>query len=191
MATNKNKSSKTIILVGLMGAGKSSVGRRLAKAMHMQFSDSDDDIAVAAGCSISDIFSVHGESIFRDLERRVIARLLSEGPPRVLATGGGAWMNPSVRDLAEQYAVSVWLRADIDVLVERVSRKNTRPLLEQGDKFAILDKMAEERNPYYALADVVVDSGEGTQEQIIRCIIRRLRESHPHIFLTPCEGTSS
>jgi shikimate kinase len=154
--------------------------------MHMHFNDSDDDIVTAAGCSISDIFSVHGESIFRDLEERVITRLLTEEPPRILATGGGAWMNPHIRELAEQHAISIWLRADVDVLVDRVARKNTRPLLAQGDKHAILSKMAEERNPYYALADLVIDSDGGPQEQVIRSILRMLHDQHPHIF--PAKG---
>ncbi len=165
---------KTIVLVGLMGAGKSTIGRRLAKELHVEFRDSDDEITDAAGCSIADLFSIHGEEIFRDLEKRVITRMLTDGTPRVLATGGGAWMNPDIRKLTRQHAHSLWLRADLDVLVDRVARKNTRPLLEQGDKRAILQKMMEERNPCYAQADHVIDSDAGNHESVVQQIIQTL-----------------
>lgn len=165
---------RTIVLVGLMGAGKSSIGRRLAKAVGVEFRDSDDEITEAAGCSISDLFYIHGEAIFRDLEKRVISRLLTDGIPKVLATGGGAWMNEEIRTLTRENACSLWLRAEVDVLVERVSRKNTRPLLERGDKRAILEKMMRERGPYYAQADVIIDSDTGSQEEVVDQIVEKL-----------------
>jgi shikimate kinase len=165
---------KTIILVGLMGAGKSTIGRRLAKVLSVDFKDSDDEIVEAAGCSISDIFYIHGEQIFRDLELRVLTRLITDGVPKVLATGGGAWINPEIRALSKAHASSIWLKADVDILVDRVSRKNTRPLLENGDKREILHKMLEERSPVYALADYHVDSDKGSHDEIIRSILRAL-----------------
>jgi shikimate kinase len=164
-----------VVLVGLMGAGKSTIGRRLAKLLHVEFKDSDDEIVEAAGCSISDIFYIHGEQIFRDLEKRVLTRLLTDGVPKILATGGGAWMNEEIRALTHAHATSVWLQADIDVLLERVSRKNTRPLLAEGDKSAILQKMLEERSPIYALADFHIDSGKGSHDDIMRSILDALR----------------
>jgi shikimate kinase len=165
----------TIVLVGLMGAGKSTIGRRLAKLLHVEFKDSDDEIVEAAGCSISDIFYIHGEQIFRDLEQRVLKRLLTDGVPKILATGGGAWMNEEIRALTHKHATSIWLQADIDVLLERVSLRNTRPLLAEGDKSSILQKMLEERSPIYALADFHVDSGKGSHEEIMRAILDALR----------------
>jgi shikimate kinase len=167
---------KTIVLVGLMGAGKSTIGRRLAKVLGIEFRDSDDEITEAAGCSISDLFYIHGEAIFRDLEKRVLTRLLTDGVPKVLATGGGAWMSEEIRALTGQNAVSIWLKADIAVLVERVSKRNTRPLLEQGDKEAILRKMMEERYPLYAEADHVIESDSGNHELIVSNMLRLLRE---------------
>jgi len=165
--------SRSLVLIGLMGAGKSSVGRRLADTLGWPFVDSDDEIAAAAGCSIADIFSIHGESIFRDLEARVIMRLLA-GEKRVLATGGGAWMQPDIRKVITEAATSVWLRADLDVLTRRVERRNHRPLLETGDKRSILRKLMTDRYPVYEEADVIVDSGDGPQEQVVKTIIAAL-----------------
>jgi shikimate kinase len=164
------KLEKTLVLVGLMGAGKSTIGRRLAKMLHVPFKDSDDEISEAAGCSISDIFYIHGEEIFRDLEKRVMTRLLTDGKPKILATGGGAWMHKEVRDLTKKHAQSLWLRADIPVLLERVSKKNTRPILEQGDKAAILTKMQLERAPFYEQADMIIDSDHGDHEVVVKKI---------------------
>jgi shikimate kinase len=164
---------RPLVLIGLMGAGKSTVGRRLAKKLGWRFVDSDEEIEVSAGCSVSDIFAIHGEQIFRDLEHRVIGRLLKE-EPLVLATGGGAWMQPPVRELIREHATSVWLRADIDVLLDRVSKRNTRPLLETGDKRAILERLIAERYPVYAEADMVIDSGEGPHDKVVDELIRIL-----------------
>jgi shikimate kinase len=167
--------SKPIVLVGLMGAGKSTVGRRLARDLGLSFVDSDDEIAEAAGCSISDIFEIYGETLFRDLEKRVLLRLMT-GEPLVIATGGGAFIQPEIRAAILAQAQSIWLRADLDVLIERVSRRNTRPLLQTGDKRAILTRLIEERHPVYALADITIDSGDGAHEKIAQQIAERLRQ---------------
>ena len=170
----------TIVLVGLMGAGKSTVGRRLAKTLGVEFRDSDDEIAVAAGCSIPDIFRTYGEAMFRDLEQRVIERLLREERPLVVATGGGAWMNPLLREMIHEQAVSIWLRADLDVLLDRVSRRNTRPLLASGDKREILSRLMNERYPLYEQADIVIDSNRDHHENVVHCVIEAL-ESGQHV----------
>ncbi|HYZ42861.1 MAG TPA: shikimate kinase [Stellaceae bacterium] len=165
--------SRTIVLVGLMGAGKSKIGRRLAARLGLPFSDSDPEIEAAAGETIEEIFANRGERIFRDGERRVIARLLAQ-PVHVLATGGGAFMDPSTRALIARRGVSLWLRADLDVLVARVSRRANRPLLKQGDPKAILAELIERRYPIYAQADVAVDSGEGSPEATVTRAIAAL-----------------
>lgn len=165
--------TRPLVLVGLMGAGKTTIGRRLARAIGLEFMDSDEAIVEAAGCSIPDIFNLYGEEKFRDLEMRVLLRLVTS-PPAVIATGGGAFMNPKIRDAIAEHATSLWLKADLDVLEDRVSRRNTRPLLEQGDKRAILERLMGERYPVYALADVMVDSGVGTHESIVQAIVEAL-----------------
>ncbi len=169
--------NKVIVLVGLMGAGKTTVGKRLAKSLGVKFKDSDEEICKAAGCSIADIFAIHGEEIFRDLEQRVISRLLGEGESYVLATGGGAWMSEAVRGMIKKQAVSVWLKADLDVLLERVSKRNHRPLLETGDKRDILSKLMDERYPIYGTADIAVDSDNGAHERVVKRIIEELQEA--------------
>jgi shikimate kinase len=151
---------RAIVLVGLMGAGKTKIGRRLAARLDLPFFDSDDEIETAAGETIEEIFANRGEAVFRDGERRVIARLLG-GPVHVLATGGGAFMDPLTRRLIAARGVSVWLRADLDVLFARVSRRTNRPLLKTPDPRAVLAELIERRYPIYAEADVTVDSGEG------------------------------
>lgn len=165
--------SKPLVLIGLMGAGKSTIGRRLAKQIGWRFVDSDEEIEAAAGCSIADIFTIHGEPIFRDLEKRVIARLVTEAP-MVLATGGGAWIQPGVREIIKQHATTVWLRAELDVLTDRVSKRNHRPLLETGDKREILDKLMQERYPIYQEADVIIDSSQGPHESVVERVIAAL-----------------
>jgi len=140
-----------------MGAGKTCIGRKLAERLDLPFMDADTQIAEAAGCSISEIFERHGEAAFRDGERRIIPRLLGE-PVHVLAIGGGAFMDPETRALILEKALSVWLRADIELLLSRVLRRNTRPLLGTGDPREILEKLMEERYPVYAEANVIVDS---------------------------------
>jgi shikimate kinase len=147
--------SSSIVLVGLMGAGKSTVGRRLAARLGLAFADSDEEIERAAGRSISEIFQRFGESEFRDGERRVIARLVA-GPPKVIATGGGAFMNENTRTLILGICISVWLDADVATLAERVSRRDTRPLVSGKDPHQVLRDLAERRNPFYALAHIHV-----------------------------------
>lgn len=159
-----------IVLIGLMGAGKSTVGRRLARATQRQFVDSDEEIEQAAACSISDIFAIHGEPIFRDLEQRVIFRLM-EKSERVMATGGGAWMQPDIRARIKERALSVWLKADLDVLVDRVERRNHRPLLESGDKRTILDTLMHERYPIYSQADMTIESGDGPHDDVVEKVL--------------------
>jgi shikimate kinase len=164
----------TLVLVGLMGAGKSSVGRRLALTLALPFFDADEEVERAARRSIPEIFADLGEAAFRDGERRVIARLL-EGPPHVLATGGGAFMNPDTRALIARKAVSIWLKADIDVLVRRVGRKNDRPLLRGRDPRETLEALAAERYPTYAQADITIDSVEGPHAVTVQAIIAALK----------------
>jgi len=154
---------RTIVLVGLMGAGKSCIGRRLAAALSLDFVDADAEIELAAGCDIQDIFAHHGEAAFRDGERRVIARLLKR-PVHVLATGGGAFMDPGTRAEIRRRAISVWLRADLELMLKRTARRNNRPLLKQGNPREILQRLMEERYPVYREADIVVDSADGPPE---------------------------
>jgi len=164
---------RTIVLVGLMGAGKSKVGRRLALRLGLPFSDSDPEIEAAAGETIEEIFANRGEQVFRDGERRVIARLLAQ-PVQVLATGGGAFMDPMTRSLIGRRGVSLWLRADLDILVARVLRRNDRPLLKRGDPRVILAELMERRHPIYAEADLTVDSGAGSPEVTVNRLIAAL-----------------
>ncbi len=161
---------RTVALVGLMGAGKSAIGKRLAVRLGLPFVDADDEIEHAAGCTIAEFFERYGEQEFRAGERRVIGRLL-ERPPHVLSTGGGAYMDPATRSLMKQHAITVWLRADLDVLFDRVKKRTHRPLLRQGDPREILARLMQQRYPVYAEADIVVDStaqpAERTTEQVI------------------------
>lgn len=167
------KPQRTIVLVGLMGAGKTKVGRRLAARLNLPFFDSDSEIEAAAGETIEEIFRNRGEAMFRDGERRVIARLLSQ-PAHVLATGGGAFMDPATQEAIARRGVSVWLRADLDVLLARVSRRNNRPLLQERDPRAVLAALIDRRSPTYATADLVVDSGKGPAEQTVTRVIAAL-----------------
>ena len=167
---------RTIGLVGLMGAGKTNIGRRLAARLNLPFFDSDTEIETAAGETIEEIFRHRGEPAFRDGERRVIARLLAQ-PAHVLATGGGAFMDPVTRAVIARRGVSVWLRADLDVLLARVSRRTNRPLLQHSDPRAVLAELIERRYPVYAEADVTVDSGEGPPELTATRVIAALADS--------------
>ena len=164
---------RTIALVGLMGVGKSSVGRRLAAALDLPFRDADAEVEQAAGRSISDIFADLGEPAFREGERRVIARLL-EQPPHVLATGGGAFANPDIRALIKSKAVSVWLKADLDVLARRVARKDTRPLLAGKDPAEVLRELADKRYPAYAEADVTIETGDAPHHVAVEQVLSAL-----------------
>lgn len=166
---------RSIVLVGLMGAGKSTVGKRLAKRLAVDFVDSDDEIEKAANLSIAEIFARFGEESFRDGEQRVIARLV-EGRPRVIATGGGAFMRPETRALLLGRSVTVWLDADIETLVQRVERRKTRPLLNDKDPRVVLRDLAAIRNPVYAQAHIHVRSSPLPHEQTVEGIIRALAE---------------
>ncbi|MBI1985277.1 MAG: shikimate kinase [Rhodospirillales bacterium] len=162
-------SGKSVVLVGLMGAGKTSVGRKLAEKLELPFTDADEEIVKAAGCSIEDIFEHYGEDAFRDVEERVISRLLDQGP-QVLATGGGAFMNPRTRTQIAAQSVSVWLRADLDVLLRRTRRRGGRPLLKNRDPKATLKRLMDERYPVYAEADIIVDSKDEGPDATVRLI---------------------
>ena len=162
-SANPLKVPRTIVLIGLMGAGKSCIGRRLAALLGLKFVDADAEIERAAGCTIEEIFERHGEAAFRDGERRVIERLLGQAV-QVLATGGGSFMDPRTRAAIHGRAISVWLRADLDLLLKRTGRRNNRPLLKRGDPRAILEGLMAERYPVYGEANVVVDSVDGPPE---------------------------
>lgn len=166
--------NRSLVLVGMMGAGKSSIGRRLASRLGIPFVDADTEIEKAAGMTIPDIFSTHGEPYFRAGEARVIARLL-EGGPQVLATGGGAFMNPETRAAIRAKGVSIWLRATLDVLGRRIKRRNDRPLLKNADPLETLRRLIDERYPIYAEADMTVDSREVPHETIVDEIVAGLR----------------
>ena len=165
---------KTIVLVGLMGAGKTSIGRRLAKELNIEFRDSDQEIEKKVGCSVAEIFEGFGESYFRQVERETIKDLLRNSPPHVLATGGGAFMDAETRELIKEEGLSVWLRAALDVLADRVSRNDNRPLLNRGNPRGILEKLIELRYPIYAEADLVVDSDSGPHFKVVEQIIWKL-----------------
>jgi len=165
--------NKTIALVGLSGVGKSSIGRRLAAALALPFRDADSEVENAAGCPISQIFAKYGEQAFRDGERRVIARLLAEAP-HVLATGGGAFVQPDTRALIKEKAISVWLKADVEVLARRVGRKDNRPLLAGKDPLAVLTAQARDRYPAYAEADLTVETGDTPHQETVDAILRAL-----------------
>ena len=166
---------RSIVLVGLMGAGKSTVGRRLAKRLDLPFVDADAEIEKAAGLAIAEIFERFGEAYFRDGERRVIARLV-DGPPRVIATGGGAFVDDRTRSLVLERCIAVWLDADIETLAERVSPRGHRPLVGGKDPAAVLRALAEQRNPAYAEAHVRVLSGPFPYEQTVERIVGTLTE---------------
>ncbi|HXJ00903.1 MAG TPA: shikimate kinase [Micropepsaceae bacterium] len=164
---------KTLVLVGMMGAGKTSVGRRLANVLGVAFRDADAEIELAAGCTINEIFERFGEPAFRAGERKVIARLLGE-PPHILATGGGAFMDPETRARIKANAISVWLKAPVELLLERVIRKDTRPLLRNTDRRAALERLLKEREPIYAEADITIESDDGPHDTAVKGIIAAL-----------------
>ncbi len=164
------KLPRTIVLIGLMGAGKSCIGRRLAAALGLKFVDADAEVERAAGCTIEEIFERHGEAAFRDGERRVIERLLGQAV-QVLATGGGSFMDPKTRAAIQERAISVWLRADLDLLLKRTGRRNNRPLLKRGDPRSILEGLMTERYPVYGEANIVVDSVDGPPEITVERVL--------------------
>ncbi|MBN9599166.1 MAG: shikimate kinase [Afipia sp.] len=179
--------SRLIVLVGMMGSGKSTVGRRLAARLHLAFVDADQEIEAAAGMSIPDIFATHGEPHFRDGEAKVIARLLDEGP-RVLATGGGAVLREETRDRIRDRAVSIWLKADGDVILRRVKRRTERPLLQTADPAGTIDRLIAERGPLYELADIAILSRDVPHEKIVDECIDAL---HAYLLNRPAVGQAA
>ena len=167
---------RTVALVGLMGAGKSAIGRRLAHRLGLPFIDADAEIEAAAACTIEEFFERYGEAQFRAGERRVIKRLV-DGPPIVLATGGGAFMDPQTRTVLRQRAITIWLRADLPVLIERVGRRTNRPLLKQDDPEAVLRRLMDVRYPVYAEADITVDSQDGPPEATVERVLTAIERN--------------
>ena len=169
----RKRLDRPIVLVGLMGAGKSTVGRRLAKRLGLPFVDSDAAIEDAAGYSAAEIFERYGEADFRDGERRLVARLIN-GEVRVIATGGGAFVDPRTRSLLKERAITIWLDAPVEVLADRTARRDTRPLLRNGDPKRTLERLAKERGQSYAEADIHVKSGNGAHGEVVDSIIAAL-----------------
>ena len=166
---------RPIVLVGLMGAGKSTVGRRLAKRLGLPFVDSDDAIEDAAGFSAAEVFERYGEADFRDGERRLVARLM-DGDIRVIATGGGAYVDPRTRQLLNERSITIWLDAPVDILADRTGRRDTRPLLRNGDRKGTLERLAEQRGPAYAEAHIRVLSGQGAHKDVVDSIVKALED---------------
>ena len=166
---------RPIVLVGLMGVGKSTIGRRLAKRLGLPFVDSDSEIEDASGLSAAEVFERYGEKDFRDGERRLVARLI-EGEVRVIATGGGAYVDPRTRQLLNERAITIWLDAPIEVLAERTARRDTRPLLRNANPRQTLERLSEERRPSYAQAHIHVRSGDGAHKDVVDSILRALEE---------------
>ena len=181
----KNKSGKTgqrllkplgkrsIVMVGLMGCGKTAIGRRLANRLSLPFVDADDEIEKAACKTISEIFQDHGEAYFRNGERKVIARLL-KGGPQVLATGGGAFMDAETRENVKESGISIWLKADLDVLMRRVMRRSNRPLLQNDDPQAVMQNLMESRYPIYEEADITIESRDVSHDVVVTDILAKL-----------------
>lgn len=176
---------RAVVLVGMMGSGKSSVGRRLGARLGLPFVDADVEIETAAGMTIPEIFSQRGESEFRDGERRVIQRILTTRAPLVLATGGGAFMNPETRERVSELGVSLWLKADPEVLMRRVRKRSDRPLLQTADPEATLRRMLKEREPVYGLADITLISRDDPHEVVVAAAVKALEER----FLAPARAT--
>jgi shikimate kinase len=166
---------RPVVLVGLMGVGKSTVGRRLARRLGLPFVDSDSAIEDAAGYSAAEIFERYGEQDFRDGERRLVARLI-DGQVRVIATGGGVYVDPRTRRLLNDRAITVWLDAPVDILAERTSRRDTRAQLRHGDPRQILERLFKERRPSYAEAHIHVKSGEGAHKEVVDAIVEALEK---------------
>jgi shikimate kinase len=167
--------NRALVLVGLMGAGKTSVGRRLAEKLEIPFVDADHEIELAAGKTIPEIFSDHGEDYFREGERRVITRLLENGK-QVLATGGGAFMNAETREKIKGHGVSLWLKADLDLLLKRVAKRNDRPLLQKEDPAIVMKRLIDLRYPVYAQSDITVESRDVQHGQMVNDVIKALAD---------------
>ena len=170
-----DKLDRPIVLVGLMGAGKSTVGRRLARRLGLPFVDSDSEIEEAAGTTAAELFERYGESDFRDGERRLVARLV-DGTVRVIATGGGAFVDPRTRELLNERAITIWLDAPVEVLAERTGRRDTRPLLRSGNRAGTLARLAEQRQPLYAEAHIHIRSSTGPHGNVVEAIVSALED---------------
>ncbi|SDH53140.1 shikimate kinase [Roseospirillum parvum] len=179
----------TVVLIGLMGAGKSCIGRHLARRLDVPFVDADREIEEAAGCSVADIFTFYGEAGFRDGERRVMARLLAQ-PPCILAAGGGAYMDPETRALIAGGAVSLWLKADLDLLVSRTEGRTHRPLLNQGNPRETLRRLMEMRYPVYAECDLAVTTSDEPPGRTTARVLAALEDHFGHPLLTPSPAES-
>ncbi|MEO7564174.1 MAG: shikimate kinase [Sphingomicrobium sp.] len=175
MSDLSSRLDRPVVLVGLMGVGKSTVGRRLARRLGLAFVDSDSAIEDASGYSAAEVFERFGEKDFRDGERRLVARLVS-GEVRIIATGGGAFIDPRTRELLNQHSITVWLDAPVEVLAERTARRDTRPLLRNHDPKATLERLSDERRPSYAEAHIHVRSGEGAHRDVVDSIIAALAD---------------
>ncbi|WP_425290369.1 shikimate kinase [Bosea lathyri] len=173
---------RAIVLVGMMGSGKSSVGRRLSSRLGLPFVDADTEIETAADMTIPEIFAQRGETEFRDGERRVISRILMTRAPLVLATGGGAFMNAETRARIAQYGISIWLKAEADVLMRRVRKRSNRPLLQTADPEETLRHMLAEREPFYALADLTLMSRDAPHDVVVADAVAALEQ---HLRATP------
>jgi shikimate kinase len=184
-ASHPPKLDRIVVLVGLMGAGKTCIGKRLAQRLGLSFVDADSAIEEAAGCTIPEIFAQHGEAHFRDGERRVIARLLDD-PPHVLSTGGGAFMDPATRARIRQRGLSIWLRASLDILMRRTARRNNRPLLKRGTRRETLQRLMDERYPVYAEADITIDSADAPPDVTVDRVMAALDA----YLARPCRGTA-
>jgi shikimate kinase len=178
---------RPVVLVGLMGAGKSTVGRRLAKRLGLPFVDSDDEIEGAAGLSAAELFERYGDADFRDGERRLVARLI-DGTVRIIATGGGAYVDPGTRKLLNEHAITVWLDAPVDILAERTGRRDTRPLLRNSDRAETLERLSELRGPAYAEAHIRIRSGDGAHRAVVDSIVQALED---HLAAGAGGGASS
>ena len=175
--------NKPVVFIGLMGAGKSRIGKDLATKYGFSFADTDVEIVKAAGCSISDIFELYGEEAFRDLEERVLSRMLASNV-QIIAAGGGAFMNAKNREIINKYGVSIWLKAGLDVLIDRTSRRKGRPLLERGDPATILEGLMNERYPIYCEADIVIDTKANPIDETVNATaeaIANFFDRHPEI----------
>lgn len=169
------KLTKSVVLIGMMGVGKTSIGRRLAKQLGVKFTDSDHEVELASHCSISDIFEIYGEDAFQDVERRVIKRLLEE-PAHVIATGGSAFADPVSQAVIKELGISVWLKADSDTLLPRIERRDHRPQFSQGDTEQTLEDLIKKYYPLYAQADISIDCNNSTPEATTEKIILELNK---------------
>ncbi|MHC5306122.1 shikimate kinase [Bartonella sp. LJL80] len=166
-----NLGGRSLVLVGLMGAGKSTIGKRVAGMLELPFHDADHEIEKAAQMSVPELFETYGEPEFRDLERRVILRLIRQGP-MVLATGGGAYMNEETRKAIAEHGISIWLNADLEVLMERVLRRQNRPLLKNDNPRGVMEKLMADRYPVYAKADLTINSRKARRDVVARDVVR-------------------